>query len=163
MLRMLEVESHGRFELLMRAWPDSTALVELAELRLLRRPPLPLSRRASRNSPRGGLATNVAVSYHCRVIHKQRLSASVDASLLKAAEDAVEHGRAPTLSAWVNEALRLKLEHDRRLTALADFVATYERRHGEISAEEMRVATRRARQRAVVVRETGPRAARGGR
>ena len=46
---------------------------------------------------------------------RQRLSASVDATLLAAAEAAVARGRAPTLSAWVNDALRLKLEQERRL------------------------------------------------
>ena len=97
------------------------------------------------------------------MIQKARLSASVDASLVEAAEKAVTQGRAATLSAWVNDAVRLKLEHDRRLRALAHFVADYEGRHGEITVEEMRLASRRARQQAVVVRGTGPRSARASR
>jgi Arc/MetJ-type ribon-helix-helix transcriptional regulator len=68
---------------------------------------------------------------------KQRLSVSVDAALLRAAEEAVERGRAPTLSAWVNEALRLELERDRKLEALSEFVAAYEAEHGVISPEEL--------------------------
>jgi Arc/MetJ-type ribon-helix-helix transcriptional regulator len=76
---------------------------------------------------------------------KQRLSASVDAELIEAAEDAVAHGRAPMVSAWVNDALRLKLEHDRRLAALDDFIAAYEAEHGEITPDELRMATRGAR------------------
>jgi len=84
------------------------------------------------------------------MIKKQRLSASVDADVLKAAERAVPRGG--TLSAWVNDALRLKLEHDRRLQALAAFIAAYEDEHGEITEEEMRAASRRARASAVTVR-----------
>jgi Arc/MetJ-type ribon-helix-helix transcriptional regulator len=65
---------------------------------------------------------------------KQRLSASVDADLIQAAEDAVARGRFVSVSAWVNEALRFKLAHERRVEALAAFVARYEREHGEILA-----------------------------
>ena len=83
---------------------------------------------------------------------KQRLSASVDADLLAAATAASRRGRARTVSAWVNDALRLKLEHDQRLQALAAFVASYEAEHGEITSAEMDRAARRARSRAVTVR-----------
>jgi Arc/MetJ-type ribon-helix-helix transcriptional regulator len=83
---------------------------------------------------------------------KQRLSASVDADLLDAAEQAVTAGRSTSLSAWVNDALRLKLAHDRRLEALAAFVDAYESEHGEITPDEMRAAVRRARARAVPLR-----------
>ncbi|SRR5579883_2520334 len=76
---------------------------------------------------------------------KVRLSASVDADLVAAAEAAVARGRLESVSAWVNEALRAKAEHDRRLEALGAFVAAYEREHGEITPEEMRAAGRRAR------------------
>jgi hypothetical protein len=82
---------------------------------------------------------------------KQRLSASVDADLLVAATAATKKG-GQTVSAWVNDALRLKLEHDERLRALSAFVAEYEREHGKITDSEMDQAVRRARQRAVVVR-----------
>jgi Arc/MetJ-type ribon-helix-helix transcriptional regulator len=83
---------------------------------------------------------------------KQRLSASVDAELVAAAQDAVARGQVESVSAWVNEALRLKVDHDRRLRALDDFLAAYEAEHGEITEREMRDAARRARARAVVVR-----------
>jgi hypothetical protein len=84
------------------------------------------------------------------VIKKQRLSASVDADLLKSVERAVSPGG--TLSAWVNDAMRLKLEHDRRLQAFDSFLRAYEAEHGEITEEEMRTAARRARARAVTSR-----------
>jgi len=56
------------------------------------------------------------------------------------------------MSAWVNDALRLKLDHDRRLRGIGDFIAAYEAEHGEITEEEMEAAVRRARERAIVVR-----------
>jgi Arc/MetJ-type ribon-helix-helix transcriptional regulator len=87
---------------------------------------------------------------------KKRLSASVDAPLLDAAKEAVARGRAPNLSAWVSEALRLKHEHDRRLEALGEFVARFEAEHGELSSEELQAARRRARARAVTVRPLEP-------
>ena len=91
---------------------------------------------------------------------KQRLSASVDAELMVAAQQAVAEGRAENISAWVNDALRLKTDHERRLQALDDFLAAYETEHGEITEHEMRDAARRARERAIIVRgrpdEYGP-------
>jgi hypothetical protein len=56
------------------------------------------------------------------------------------------------MSAWVKDALRMKTEHDRRMRALDEFIAAYEAEHGEITEDEMVDASRRARERAVVVR-----------
>ena len=42
---------------------------------------------------------------------KQRLSASVDAEVLAAAEAAVAEGLATNVSNWVNEALHRQAEH----------------------------------------------------
>lgn len=75
------------------------------------------------------------------MIGKQRLSATVDADLLAAAERAAASGTAKTISAWVNDALRLKLEHDLRLEALAAFVAEAEAR--EVRAHCSREPVRR--------------------
>jgi Arc/MetJ-type ribon-helix-helix transcriptional regulator len=83
---------------------------------------------------------------------KQRLSASVDADLVTVAQEAVAAGQAENVSAWVNDALRLKADHDQRLRAVDEFLAAYEAEHGEITDEEIRDAARRARGRAVVVR-----------
>ena len=83
---------------------------------------------------------------------KQRLSASVDGELLEAGKSAVAAGRAPNLSAWVNGALRRQVDHERRMGALDDFLAAYESEHGEITDEDIRQASRRARGRSVVVR-----------
>jgi|SRR5579884_3191187 len=84
---------------------------------------------------------------------KQRLSASVDGELIEAAENAVKRGRCESVSAWVNDALHLKLQQERRLEALAGFVAAYEADHGEITKEEITHAVRRARSKAVAVRD----------
>ena len=83
---------------------------------------------------------------------KKRLSATVAAELVEASHAAVAAGRAESVSAWVNDALRLKVEQDRRLRALDDFIASHETDHGEITADEMTAAVRRARERAIVVR-----------
>ncbi len=88
------------------------------------------------------------------MISKQRLSASVDTDLIEAAEAAVARGTFDSVSAWVNDALRRKLEQDRRLEALGAFVAAYESEHGEITSEEVRGAARRARGRAIVLQPT---------
>ena len=83
---------------------------------------------------------------------KARLSASVDADLIEACRSAVEEGRAESMSSWVNDALRLKADHDRRMRGLDAFIEAYELKHGVITEEEMAAAARRARSRATVVR-----------
>ena len=83
---------------------------------------------------------------------KQRLSASVDAELLVAAESAARRGEVANVSAWVNDAMRLKLDHDRGLAELARVIADFEAEHGEITEGEMEKAARLARSRAVSVR-----------
>ncbi len=83
---------------------------------------------------------------------KERRSASVDADLVAVAHDAVARGRAESVSSWVNDALRLKVDRDRRLAALDQFIAAFGAEHGEVTEQEMAEAARRARERAVVVR-----------
>ena len=77
---------------------------------------------------------------------KERLSAAVDAALIRAAEQAVKRGLAPSVSAWVNDALELKLAHQGRLERLSAFIEEYEKEYGEISDKEIRGAMRRAHQ-----------------
>lgn len=89
---------------------------------------------------------------------KQRLSASVDAEVLEAAEAAVSAGRAANVSTWVNEALHRQIAHDRRMSALDAFIEAYESEHGAITEVEIHDATRRARARATVVRGSTKRA-----
>lgn len=87
---------------------------------------------------------------------KRRLSASVDSDLVVAGQQIVAAGRAESLSAWVNAALRADVERERRLQALGEFVATFEAEHGEITEAEIVAAGRAARERAVVVRGAAP-------
>ena len=104
---------------------------------------------------RAGATTNVVSKYDESMKGKERLSASVDGDLLEAGAAAVAAGRAPSLSAWVNDALRRQADHDRRMSALDEFFAAFEAEHGEITDEEIREATRAARSRSVVVRGRG--------
>jgi hypothetical protein len=83
---------------------------------------------------------------------RERLSATVDPELLAAGRAAVAEGRAESLSAWINEALRRQADHDRRTQALDAFLTEYEAEHGTITDEEIEAAARRARARATVVR-----------
>lgn len=85
-------------------------------------------------------------------MEKRRLSASIDANLLDAAEQAVKQGEAATVSAWVNDAMRLKLEHDARLHALADYIADYESQLGEITDRDIADAVRESKRRAISTR-----------
>jgi hypothetical protein len=85
-------------------------------------------------------------------MNRQRLSASVSADLIRAAERAVAEGRAKSVSAWVNEAMQRQVEHDERVRALREFISAWEAEHGEITQEEMDAAARSARQRAIVLR-----------
>jgi hypothetical protein len=83
---------------------------------------------------------------------RERLSATVEVELLEAGRQAVADGRADSLSAWVNDALRRHAAHDQRMKALDDFLEGYEAEHGVITESEIVAATRRARSRATVVR-----------
>ena len=78
----------------------------------------------------------------------------MDADLVVAAEAAARRGEAANVSAWVNEAMRLKVEHDRGLADLAAVIADFEAEHGEITNEEIEKAARTARSRAVTIRGT---------
>lgn len=94
--------------------------------------------------------------------YRQRLSATVEADLLSAAKRAVAEGRAESLSAWVNEALKRQAQHDERMKALGGFIREYEAEHGAITDEEMRAARRGFRARAIAVRPGARGARRGG-
>ncbi len=84
--------------------------------------------------------------------NKQRVSASLEGDLVDAGQAAVAAGDAESFSAWVNDALRRQVDHDRRLRALDEFLAAYEAENGEITEQQMHDATDRARARAVIVR-----------
>jgi hypothetical protein len=83
---------------------------------------------------------------------KTRLSVTVDADLIAAGQAAVAEGHAESVSAWVNDALRLKVEHDVRLHGIGDFIAASEAQYGAITDEETDAAYRASKARAIVVR-----------
>ena len=94
---------------------------------------------------------------------KQRLSASVDVDLLQVARAAVEDGRAESMSAWVNDALQLKADHEGRMEALDSFLADYEAASGVITDAEIDEAVRQAKGRATVIRTRPSRRSESGR
>jgi metal-responsive CopG/Arc/MetJ family transcriptional regulator len=83
---------------------------------------------------------------------KRRISASIDPDLLSAAEAAVKRRGSSNFSAWMSEAIRRQLEHERRLAALGAFLAAFEASQGAITAEEIAEASRWARRTAVAPR-----------
>jgi hypothetical protein len=85
---------------------------------------------------------------------KRRLSASVDADLVDAAERAAARGEVETVSAWVNDAMRTKLEHEKRLRALTAFIADYEAEFGVITEDDIDSAVRESKRRAISTRGT---------
>lgn len=89
---------------------------------------------------------------------RRRLSASVSADLIRAAERAVAEGRAESVSAWVDDAMRRQVDHEEGLRALQEFISAWERKHGEISEAEMDAAERAARRRAIIIRDGSVRA-----
>ncbi len=65
------------------------------------------------------------------------MTVSVDEAVATAAAAAVAEGRADSVSAWVNDALVVKVAGDRRRDALADAVSAYEADEGELTAGEL--------------------------
>ena len=90
--------------------------------------------------------------YDDRMGTKRRLSASIDASIIEAAESAVASGRAVSVSAWVNEACERQIDHERRLAAMDEFLTHFEAEFGEITDADIADASRRTSATAIVVR-----------
>lgn len=68
---------------------------------------------------------------------KARLTVTVDADLVAAANAAVAHGEADSVSSWVNKAMTAQSERERRLAGMAAAIADYEAEFGELTEEEM--------------------------
>jgi len=82
---------------------------------------------------------------------KVRLTVTVDPELVAAAEAAVESGRAKSVSAWMNEAMRALADRDEQLDALASAIAHYEAEHGVITDQEIVDARRAAERRSTTI------------
>ena len=91
--------------------------------------------------------------------NKERLSATVDAELLDVARRAVADGRARSVSAWVEEALRRHAEHEAGLEALDRWYEQVEAEDGPFTPEELREAERWMQENAIRVRRRRPDAA----
>jgi Arc/MetJ-type ribon-helix-helix transcriptional regulator len=83
---------------------------------------------------------------------KTRITVTVDPDLVAAAEAAVAGGRAVSVSAFVNDALRAHLVRDARMVALGSFVAGYEAESRAITDDEIAGALRGTDRRAIKVR-----------
>lgn len=83
---------------------------------------------------------------------RRRVTVTLDEELLEVGATAVKDHRAASMSAWINDALALKVEHERRIGALARAVADYESEFGEISDDELATQARADRDAAAAVR-----------
>jgi hypothetical protein len=68
------------------------------------------------------------------------MTVTLDSDLIAAGNAAVAVGKADSVTSWVNDAVRLHTERERRLQALALAIADYEAEFGVITAQEMAAA-----------------------
>lgn len=83
---------------------------------------------------------------------KQRLSASIDADLIEAARRFVAEGLADNVSAWVNDALRDKVEHDEKLLLLGEAIKGWEAEFGEITDADIEATERWVQENAIHIK-----------
>ncbi len=67
----------------------------------------------------------------------QRITITLDKALAEAAQLAVGEGRSSSVSAYIGEAVELRVKRDARLAALSELVNEYEQQHGDISDSEL--------------------------
>jgi Arc/MetJ-type ribon-helix-helix transcriptional regulator len=70
-------------------------------------------------------------------LRKTRLTVTVDADLVAAANAAVARGESDSVSAYVNKALAVASARERRLAKMAEAVAMYEAEFGKITEADM--------------------------
>lgn len=84
---------------------------------------------------------------------KRRITVTIDEDVYETAVEAVESGRSPSVSAWVNATLSDRQAKQRRLNGMAEAIRFYEQESGHvITEEEMEEAERRAVEAAAAVR-----------
>lgn len=83
-------------------------------------------------------------------LRKTRLTVTVDADLVAAANAAVARGESDSVSAYVNKALSVASARERRLAKAREAVAMYEAEFGEITEAEM--AAQHEADRAIAIR-----------
>ena len=84
---------------------------------------------------------------------KERITVTVDRDIIAAAKGAVRAGRAESLSAWINDALKGPAAEEKRRRALKEAIAMYEAELGAITEDQMEEARRWAAARTI---RTGP-------
>lgn len=92
-------------------------------------------------------------------MHKQRVTVTVDETLLDAANFAVSEGRARSVSEWIGEAMAQRRDRDARLAVLSRLVAEYEAEHGFITDDEIAQQAQHDRDAAGALRAGARRAA----
>lgn len=84
---------------------------------------------------------------------KRRITVTIDEDVYETAVRAVESGRSPSVSAWVNDTLADRKAHERRLNAAAEAIAFFKAETGiEFTEEELEAAERQAVEAAAAVR-----------
>ena len=78
------------------------------------------------------------IERYAPLVAKKRVTVTVDETLLEVAAQAVQHGDAESVSAWISDAMHDRYAKERRLAALSELVADYEDAHGVITDAEMR-------------------------
>lgn len=84
-----------------------------------------------------------------------RVTVTIDAALAADGEAAVAAGRATSMSAWVNEALRAASLHEQRLAAMREALDEYQTEFGAFTEEELIEQQRADREAAAEVRRAG--------
>ena len=81
-----------------------------------------------------------------------RTTISLDPALAAAADEAVQRGEAASVSAFVSEAIKARVDHLVRLRHLRAALDSYEAEFGVITEAEMEATRRHDRESAIVVR-----------
>ena len=85
-------------------------------------------------------------------MQKQRVTVTVDGTLLDEAATAVRAGRSRSVSEWIGEAMAQRRDRDQRLAVLSRLVSDYEAGHGFITDDEIADQAQRDRDAAATVR-----------
>ena len=70
-------------------------------------------------------------------MHNQKVTITVDETLLDAVSIAVSEGRARSISEWIAEAMAQRRDRDERMAVLSRLGAEYEAEHGVITDDEI--------------------------
>jgi Arc/MetJ-type ribon-helix-helix transcriptional regulator len=86
-------------------------------------------------------------------LRKTRLTVTVDADLVAAANAAVARGESDSVSAYVNKALSVASARERRLAKMDEAIAMYEAEFGKITEADMAAQHEADRANAIRVRD----------